>query len=115
MPDRSGVPSGSRGAGAARSGLPSAFRGIPSVGYRSHCATPREAAPVNTRASAIVQPVLPIPRPSCLLCPRPLQPFVVLLALGAELIDQLGVGLEAFAQRDRKRFGVDLRIVDGQL
>src|SRR5580765_2765161 len=37
-PDRSGLPSGVRGAGAARFGLPSAVRGIPGVGWVSHCA-----------------------------------------------------------------------------
>ena len=31
-PERSGLPSGVRGAGAARFGLPSAVRGIPGVG-----------------------------------------------------------------------------------
>jgi hypothetical protein len=37
-PERSGVPSGVRGAGADRFGLPSAVRGIPRVGCVNHCA-----------------------------------------------------------------------------
>jgi hypothetical protein len=36
MPENSGLPSGLRGAGAARLGLPSAVRGTPAVGYFSH-------------------------------------------------------------------------------
>ena len=32
-PERSGLPSGARGAGAARFGLPSGVRGIPGVGW----------------------------------------------------------------------------------
>jgi hypothetical protein len=38
MPDKSGLPSGVRGAGADRFGLPSGSRGIPGVGKLSHCA-----------------------------------------------------------------------------
>src|SRR5881409_2149348 len=38
IPDKSGLPSAVRGAGAARFGLPSALRGMPGVGYFSHCA-----------------------------------------------------------------------------
>src|SRR5207247_10100115 len=38
IPDKSGLPSAVRGAGAARLGLPSALRGVPGVGYFSHCA-----------------------------------------------------------------------------
>src|SRR5207249_5797014 len=37
-PERSGLPSGVRGAGAVRFGLPSGVRGIPGVGCFSHCA-----------------------------------------------------------------------------
>src|SRR6185503_13028397 len=37
-PERSGLPSGVRGAGAVRFGLPSGVRGIPAVGWVSHCA-----------------------------------------------------------------------------
>src|SRR5438093_752716 len=37
-PERSGLPSGVRGAGAVRFGLPSGVRGMPAVGYFSHCA-----------------------------------------------------------------------------
>src|SRR5438128_98686 len=38
IPDRSGLPSGALGAGAERFGFPSGVRGIPDVGWRSHCA-----------------------------------------------------------------------------
>src|SRR5437762_3525291 len=38
IPDRSGLPSAVRGAGAVRFGLPSAVRGMPGVGYVNHCA-----------------------------------------------------------------------------
>src|SRR4029453_1593183 len=37
-PERSGLPSAVRGAGAVRLGFPSAVRGIPGVGTFSHCA-----------------------------------------------------------------------------
>src|ERR1700728_1767075 len=39
IPPRSGLPSGNRGAGPDRSGLPSLVRGIPGVGWLSHCAS----------------------------------------------------------------------------
>src|SRR2546425_6706439 len=38
IPDRSGLPSGVFGAGAERFALPSGIRGIPGVGYCTHCA-----------------------------------------------------------------------------
>src|SRR5439155_1013431 len=38
IPERSGLPSGVRGAGAVRFGFPSGIRGTPAVGYFSHCA-----------------------------------------------------------------------------
>ena len=38
MPEKSGFPSAVRGAGAEKSGVPSAFFGTPFVGYPSHCA-----------------------------------------------------------------------------
>src|SRR5215813_12633280 len=38
IPDKSGLPSTVRGAGAVRFGLPLAVRGMPGVGYFSHCA-----------------------------------------------------------------------------
>src|SRR5262245_3918491 len=38
MPERSGLPSGSRGAGAERFGLPSAVRGTDEAGTFVHCA-----------------------------------------------------------------------------
>src|SRR5437899_9921419 len=37
-PDKSGLSSAVRGAGAAMSGVPSGWRGVPGVGYLSHCA-----------------------------------------------------------------------------
>src|SRR2546425_10697221 len=37
-PDKSGLPSEVRGAGALRFGLPSGVRGTPAVGYGGHCA-----------------------------------------------------------------------------
>ena len=40
-PERSGLPSAVRGAGAVRFGLPSAVRGMPGVGCFSHCAAAR--------------------------------------------------------------------------
>ena len=38
MPEKSGLPSGRRGVGAFRLGVPSAFRGTPGVGSFSHWA-----------------------------------------------------------------------------
>src|SRR3989475_10748031 len=38
IPERSGLPSGVLGTGAERFGFPSRVRGIPGVGWRSHCA-----------------------------------------------------------------------------
>src|SRR5262249_33665609 len=38
MPEKSGLPSAVRGAGAARLGLPSAPLGTPGNGYNGHCA-----------------------------------------------------------------------------
>src|SRR5438105_875028 len=46
---------------------------------------------------------------------RTLQPLVVLLALQAELVDELRVGLKCVGQLDGERLRVDLRIVDGHL
>ena len=43
IPDRSGLPSGSRGAGAERLGLPSAVRGTVDAGTLLHCAAAGEA------------------------------------------------------------------------
>src|SRR2546425_6700643 len=39
IPDKSGLPSAVLGAGAVRLGFPSAVRGVPGVGYDSHCAS----------------------------------------------------------------------------
>src|SRR3984893_13221235 len=38
IPERSGLPSAVRGAGAVKSGLPSGVLGTPAVGYVGHCA-----------------------------------------------------------------------------
>ena len=38
MPEKSTLPSGVRGVGASRIGLPSGVRGTPGVGYDGHCA-----------------------------------------------------------------------------
>src|SRR6188474_3824875 len=51
IPERSGLPSAVRGAGAERFGRPSGKRGIPGVGYLIHCAdtafeTARTNAPI---------------------------------------------------------------------
>src|SRR5215471_20118510 len=51
-PERSGWPSGARGAGAARFGLPSGVRGTPGVGRFSHCAAKGAA---NAPASAAMR------------------------------------------------------------
>src|ERR1051325_5664008 len=56
IPERSGLPSAIRGAGAVRLGLPSASLGIPAVGYFSHCApigTDRTQRPAAVNASTI--------------------------------------------------------------
>src|SRR5580704_8501703 len=37
-PEKSGLPSARRGGGADRFAVPSAFRGVPAVGYLNHCA-----------------------------------------------------------------------------
>src|SRR5579863_4929890 len=42
MPERSGLPSALRGAGAARFGLPSRVRGVPLPGTCNHCAAMAE-------------------------------------------------------------------------
>src|SRR5918994_3045150 len=49
-PERSGLPSAARGAGADRLGVPSAIRGIPGVGWRIHCAAALLARPTSTIA-----------------------------------------------------------------
>ncbi len=52
MPERSGLPSAARGAGAARFGLPSGSRGTPGVGYLSHCADTGTARLATTATAA---------------------------------------------------------------
>src|ERR1700730_5525915 len=54
-PDRSGWPSAAFGAGALRSGLPSAPRGTPGVGVSSHCAESGAA-----RMAAKTSPILTV-------------------------------------------------------
>src|SRR5262249_40902245 len=46
-PEKSGCPSGRRGAGAVRAGLPSGFFGMASVGYRSHWPAAMEDTPIT--------------------------------------------------------------------
>src|SRR5262245_57539445 len=55
-PERSGLPSGARGAGAVRFGLPPGVRGMPGVGWFSHCAasgTPNATVSTATRDAFI--------------------------------------------------------------
>src|SRR5262245_42435511 len=47
-PDRSGVPSAVRGAGAVRLGLPSGVRGRPGVEYLNHCAPSGALTAINS-------------------------------------------------------------------
>src|SRR5688572_12805784 len=56
-PERSGLPSGDLGAGAARFGLPSGKRGMPGVGVFNHCAC-ADTVTSNTAATATSFPVL---------------------------------------------------------
>src|SRR5687767_1270538 len=53
----SGLPSAVLGAGAERCGLPSAVRGMPAVGWRSHCAAATEGttpwATKNTKSTKV--------------------------------------------------------------
>src|SRR6185436_9930372 len=58
-PERSGLPSGVRGAGAARFGLPSGERGIPVVGCVSHCAATGALSAIVT--TAIDKPFMFVP------------------------------------------------------
>src|SRR6266850_41375 len=59
MPDRSGLPSAVRGAGATRLGVPSARRGVPGVGYLSHwaAAVVGSSDAERARAAALNRPV----------------------------------------------------------
>jgi hypothetical protein len=53
IPEKSGLPSGNRGVGAAMFTLPSAFRGTPAVGYPIHWAAKEvetSSAPSMTNA-----------------------------------------------------------------
>src|SRR5204862_2773725 len=51
IPEKSGLPSAVRGAGADRSTIPSAFRGTPAVGYFNHCAALSVDAHVSPNAA----------------------------------------------------------------
>src|SRR5215471_5669988 len=51
MPEKPGLPSGVRGAGAFRSGAPLAKRGIPGVGWLSHCARPAAGIAINSNTA----------------------------------------------------------------
>src|SRR5262249_37717722 len=64
-----------------------------------------------------VLPIPPIPIPPIwgLFTPRSLQPVVIPLALGAELVDELRIGLELLREGDCEWLRVDLRIVDRDL
>ena len=53
-PDKSGLPSGVRGVGAARFGLPSSLRGMPGVGCFNHCAPSGVVNADKSTAKAIV-------------------------------------------------------------
>src|SRR6266699_834232 len=59
-PERSGLPSAVRGAGAVRFGLPSAVRGMPGVRYCAHC-----AASGVTNAVKVIAVVKIFIRPKC--------------------------------------------------
>src|SRR5687767_14405704 len=58
MPEKSGFPSGSRGVGAVKSGLPSAFLGTSAVGWRTHwpratAGTPMAAASTSPNTARL--------------------------------------------------------------
>src|SRR6476659_4226616 len=52
MPEKTGLPSALRGAGAARSTAPVFVRGTPAVGYVTHCASSGSTAAITTAATA---------------------------------------------------------------
>src|SRR5882762_9491026 len=58
-PVRSGLPSAVRGAGAAMLGVPSGRRGVPGVGYLSHCAAAvvERSDAKSARAAALDGPI----------------------------------------------------------
>src|SRR5438128_10678095 len=57
IPDRSGLPSGNRGAAAERFGFPSAVRGIAGAGTFDHCAP---AGAHISRTIAVERTILPL-------------------------------------------------------
>src|SRR5690349_1549624 len=108
IPDKSGLPSGSRGAGAVKSGLPSAFLGMPSVGYFNHCAATTDVAHMTAaKASAGTRDICSS------LSTGSLHPLVRLLVLQTELVDELGVHFKSLPHLHGERAGIHLRIVDG--
>src|SRR5215472_12593531 len=65
IPDKSGLPSAARGAGAFRFGLPSDVRGVPGSGMDSHCAAALSAIAHTKNANpsmrlpfVIIRPIL---------------------------------------------------------
>src|SRR5262249_48247256 len=54
MPDKSGLPSAVRGAGAERFGLPSGKRGTPGVGWLIHCCAIAGADNAHTSSAAAI-------------------------------------------------------------
>jgi hypothetical protein len=54
MPDKSGLPSAVRGAGALRFGRPAAVLGTPAVGYFTHCAPTGKAVANNASTMNLV-------------------------------------------------------------
>src|SRR2546428_4919865 len=68
-PVRSGLPSAVRGVGAAMLALPSGRRGVPAVGYLSHCASAvvDRSDAKTARAAALDRPIVlmgPLLRPT---------------------------------------------------
>src|SRR5713226_903059 len=61
IPEKSGLPSGVRGAGADGSTLPSAFRGTPAVGYFNHWALSADVH-VSTNATTTAAAEWPMSR-----------------------------------------------------
>src|SRR5665213_3809845 len=101
MPERSGLPSRVRRAGAERFGLPSGVRGIPAVGYCTHWACEFTAA----MAAAAIKPAMILFTDKVI---------VILVVLVANIFQKLGVRNQAHIFLHRPRFGVRLGIVDGQ-
>src|SRR5688500_6402645 len=71
-PERSGLPSGVRGAGAVKFGLPSAVRGMPGVGCVSHWAAS------GVLSATVLQPAHTSHRPHRVVFPAPTATFAML-------------------------------------